>query len=318
MTLTQAGGPRRMVSLALTVVAVALAVTFMIRDQNALRALSQVDVLVIVPVLGLQVANIVTDSVRYRMALPRQHRAVVPWWSWHRLFGLGRLLNSFVPQAGMAYRAAQLKLEYSIPIATFVGSVAAITWLGNGLALVLAAAVLYGAAAPLAASIVLFFGLAILAVVGLLPRMSLRSPRLVARLPARVSRLGRSFAEAFVELARTPGRLTRVVVVSGVTQVAGAASFVLLTAGLGVPEALKVGVALYASVTIVTVVSLTPGGLGIAELAAGLAGSALDIGAGVAILITLASRFTSMIALLGLTSTAALMSRSPAPRPNAR
>ena len=58
-----------------------------------------------------------------------------------------------------------------------------------------------------------------------------------------------------------------------------------------------------------TVVSLTPGGLGITELTAALVGSVLDIGGGVAVLIALVSRVVSAGALLVFTVAASVGER---------
>jgi uncharacterized membrane protein YbhN (UPF0104 family) len=284
------------------VVTLGAAITVLLRDEAAMQALGEIGVLALVPVAALQLVNLASDSIRYRMVLPRAHRHLIPWMTWHRIFGIGRLLNSVVPQSGLAYRTAQLKIRFGVPISTSIGSIVAISWMGNGIALILAAGVVFEAAEPGPALALLAIGLGILGLVAYLPRLdrSSRAP-FGRRIPDRVRRLARHFSEAFVELARTPGRATRVLAVSLLTQTLGAATFVLIAGAIGVADPLRVGVVLYASITTVTVVSLTPGGLGITELTAALVGSVLDIGGGVAVLIALVSRVVSAGALLVFT-----------------
>jgi uncharacterized membrane protein YbhN (UPF0104 family) len=118
--------------------------------------------------------------------------------------------------------------------------------------------------------------------------------------------------ESFVEMARTRGRFSKVLGTSVVTQLSGAAAYVVVAFALGIDDAVVAGAALYAGTTVATTVALTPGGIGIAELAAAAVGSAIDIGAGVGVLAALVIRLTGKVALalLALVSTVAARRRS--------
>lgn len=288
--------PRRWISLAVALVAVGIAVVLLVRDEEARAALRLVSLAALGVVFFTQAVNVVTDSVRYQMVVPARFRAAIPWWRWHAIFAVGRLLNMAVPQSGMAYRAARLRLEHDLPVSSFIGGVAAISWLGNGVALVLTAVVLGVVGETSAALVVAAIGVGLLALVGLLPRVA-RKGRARRRLPERLALVAAGLGESFVELASVPGRLVRVLAVSVVTQLAGVVGFVLVSHALGLESPVLVGAVLYTSATIVTVVSLTPGGLGITELAAAIAAGALGVGAGTGVAVALIIRVTGTVAL---------------------
>ena len=288
---------RRWPAMVAGVLALGVAVFLLVRDDAVFDALRVIDPLMLGVVGVLQVANTVTDSLRYHMVFPRRYRDALPLWRWHHIFSVGRLLNMLVPQAGTAYRAARLRMSHGVPVASFMGGIAAITWLGNGVALVLTALVLLGVGSVVVGVAVLAVGIGLVAIVGLLPRLSRSRAGAPGRLPGRVAAAAATFGESFVELARTPGRLLRVLAISSIAQLSGAVAYVLVCVALDVPDPLVAGVVLYASTTIVTVVSLTPGGIGITELAAAAAGVALDLGAGVGVLVALIIRITGTLSV---------------------
>ena len=128
----------RLVSLALGVVGAGIAVALVVNDDAARDALKGIAFPVVALILLLQFVNVAADSVRYRMVLPERYRAMTGRWSWHRIFAVGRLLNALIPQAGTAYRVANLRIAQGMPVSTFFGSVAVMTWLGNAMVMVFA------------------------------------------------------------------------------------------------------------------------------------------------------------------------------------
>jgi uncharacterized membrane protein YbhN (UPF0104 family) len=308
------GGLRRWLAPIIGVVAVAVAVVVLVRDADAVAALRSLPLGAVALLMATQSVNVVSDSVRYQMVVPARYRPGIGWMRWHNIFAVGRLLNLVIPQAGMAYRAARLRLEHDMPVSSFVGSVAAISWLGNGIALVVTGVVVVATGEPWAGAAVSGAGLGILALVGVLPRWAPRRPSrsiLPERMAGMLSRAG----EAFVELASTPGRLLRVLSVSLITQLAGLAGFLIVCSAMEVERPLLVAAVLYTSATIVTVVSLTPGGLGITELAAAVAGGSIGVGAGLGVAVALVIRATGIAAVAGFALVTAVGGRGSAPSP---
>jgi uncharacterized membrane protein YbhN (UPF0104 family) len=302
----------RVASTALGILAIVVAVLVMRRDQAARDALG----LLTLPVLGLTLAfglgNVASDSYRFHALLPDGYRHRIGMWNWHGLYATGRLLNLLVPQAGGAYRAAQLRVEYGIPIATFYGTMAATTGLAAAMSWVFAGAIVI-AGAPLLGSIVLALGVVSLVGFALVVRRLGRMPAVRPEAPGRAGRLARRFAEGFLNLADRR-RFVQVLGWSLLSQVCGAVVLVVVCVAFDVPNPIVVGAALYAGASVASVVSLTPGGLGLTELAAGLAAYLVDLGAGVGVLIALVARVTGTLAVMVVAGVATLVARRVAHR----
>lgn len=289
----------------------AVAVVLVARDDAARHAIQGIALGTLALVLVLQVVNVISDSIRYRMVLPSRYQPLIGRWLWHRIFAVGRLLNTLVPQGGMAYRAAHLKIVLGIPLAAFFGSVAVISWLGNGLVMVLVGAFVMVAGRPGVGATVLILGAVILTLIALVPRMVRSESSSVRRLlPARFGAVFESFGESFVELIHGDGRLRPVLAMSLLTQAAGVAAFVTVCAAIGLDSPFVVGAVLYAATTVMTVISLTPASIGIFELAAGLGGGLMDIGAPTGILVALVIRVTGLVSVALLAVTAIALERS--------
>jgi uncharacterized membrane protein YbhN (UPF0104 family) len=114
-----------------------------------------------------------------------------------------------------------------------------------------------------------------------------------------VGRVLRNVAVGFSDLARR-GRFGRVMAVSLLSQGSGVAAFIVVCSAMGAADPLLAGAVLYAATTTATVVSLTPGGLGITELVAALAGSVIDVGGGFGILVVLIIRATGLVSVIAL------------------
>jgi uncharacterized protein (TIRG00374 family) len=284
----------------------ALAVWLVVRDQDARDALSQVDGVTLALVFLLQAINIVTDSIRYLMAIPGRYRSGIHRWAWHYIFTVGRIMNGVAPPSGTAYRAGHLRVVFGVPVGAYFGSVLAISWLGNGVALTVMGVVVLLVGSAGMGAIVLFIGLAILFLVGVAPRFRLLTGRSTFRMPERVVSALREMGSAFAEMARTPRHLARVLVVSVVTQISGAIAYVLACHALGIDSPLEVGVIIYAATSVATVVPLIPGGLGVAELTAAAVGELIDIGAGLGVLAALVIRVTGFLAVSMLAIAAVL------------
>lgn len=274
------------------------ALVLLARDATAGSALRSLGAASLVGISGLQLTNVTADSIRYFLVVPARFRATISIWPWISIFTIGRLLNMALPQSGTVFRAARLKVEYRIPVASFIGSVAAVTWLGNAVALLIAGALVANSrSVGLGLGILGLAALIVVALFGVPRLISGGSSRVRFLMPTRVKVALAHFGESFAELARGKDGLA-VAGTSIVSQLAGAAAYVAACAAIGVDDPFLVGVVLYSGTTIATVVSLTPGGIGITELAAGVAAVVVNVSAGVGVLAALIVRATGLAALV--------------------
>lgn len=293
-------------------------------DLSLLRTL---DSGAIVALVLLQGAYLVLQSGRFHVVLRQVAPQRVPFWPWLQLFVLGRFLNLFVPQGGNVYRGVVLKRRFAVPYTRFVTAFVNAPWIamvlnfalgallvtlltprttvaGWPLGLLLGLAALIAAAAPLLGSLVL-------------PRLP-RGWRWSAWAHARV----REVLGVTLESLGDARYLWRV---SAWTVAAFGQAVLMLWvcfAALGTQVGLAEAVAFYVLLQLATYLTITPGNLGVQELAFGFLAVGLGSGAVDGVLVSALLRVTGVIALVALAlplggMQALRASRSPdAARPN--
>lgn len=266
--------------------AVAATVALVVVRGEERSALSDVAPAAVAWLVVQQLAYLVAQSGRFHVVLVRFAERPIGFAAWLRLFVVGRFLNLFVPQGGNVYRAVQLHRRFDVGYVNFVAAFINAPWLamvlnlalgavavaalqptaalgGWPVWLVLSGAALVGAAAPFVA----------LAVLPLVPRAWRPLAWLHARLAAMV--------HATLDSLRDRRYLARVFAWTLVSFVQASAmlwyGFVALGSPVGVAEA----IAFYVLLQLATYVPLTPGNVGVQELAfgalaAGFGATALD------------------------------------------
>ena len=288
-------------------VALALAATGLLASRGAdeLALLRRLDPFAAIALVALQVAYLVVQSGRFHVVLVRLAEHPVGFWPWLRLFVIGRFLNLFVPQAGNVYRAVELKRRFEVGYTRFVAAFVNAPWIAMVLNFAFGALVL-GLIEPtaLVAGVPLWLALAVAALAAAL------GPWLVALLLPLVPRRYRFAAWLHAQLEdmlrvtlaslRDPGYLARVLAWTLAAFVQAVAMLWLTFVALGAPVGLAEAVAFYVLLQLATYVAITPGNLGVQELAfaalaGGLGASAVD-----GVLVSALTRVTGVVALVAL------------------
>lgn len=287
---------------ALSIVATAVLITQRGEDLELLRTL---DVPAVLLLVVMQAIYLVVQSGRFHVVLVKLADRRVGFWPWLQLFVLGRFLNLFVPQAGNVYRGVELKRRFEVGYTRFVAAFVNAPWVAMVLNFALGAVVVAlwqpGARVgewPLG----LLLGVATIATalgpfaVSLLLPLLPRRFRALAWLHARLAEMLR------VTLAslRDGAYIMRVVAWTLAAFVQAVAMLWICFVAIGVDVGLAEAVAFYVLLQLATYVAITPGNLGIQELA--FAGLATGMGAGAVegVVVSGLVRVTGVIALLAL------------------
>ncbi len=287
---------RRVVITTVTVAVVAAIVWLNRRD---LEAIEELTIGSGVALVALQVAYLFPQSYRYEIITEEHAGVALPSLGWFRIFAVGTLLNNFLMQAGLVYRAAALKRLAGVSLGAYVGSYASFAWLSLLLNLAVAT-VLLGVLSPsvtfgiVPAWIAMVLAAAVVAVAPVvLERVARRTSS-----RHRVLAAGRDILRDIVELPRRPRFARRFLVSSAAATALGTA--VVVTAAHGLDAGVSVGEAalFLALVQMSSLIVVTPGNLGIRELAFSLIGGALETGAVNGLLISAVTRATGIVALV--------------------
>lgn len=270
----------------LLAVAVVASVALVVASGEDLRSLAALRPGPLLALLALQVVYLGVQSMRFHVVLVRFARRPVGVVPWTRLFVLGRFLNLFVPQAGNVYRAVELRRRFGVTIQDFLVAFVNAPWLAMILNFAFGAAFVAAFARdvevggwPLWASLSAATGataaapLVALAILPLFPERLRATAWARARLAEMVAVTLASVREGRYLLRVTAWTAAAFVQASVLVWV----SFVALDVPAGVAEA----VAFYVLLQVATYVQVTPGNLGVQELAfaalsAGFGASAAD------------------------------------------
>lgn len=288
------------VAFALALAAVVALVVLRGEELDALRDLAPAAVAWLVV---QQLAYLVAQSGRFHVVLVRFTDRPVGFWPWLRLFVLGRFLNLFVPQGGNVYRAVELHRRYGVGYTDFVAAFVNAPWLAMVLNLGLGAVVV-GAWQPdaalagwplwaLLAATTLAAALAPLVALAVLPAFP-RRWRPTAWLHERLATMVRATFDSL----RDRGYLVRVFGWTAVSFVQASAmlwyGFVALGSPVGVAEA----VAFYVLLQLATYFPVTPGNVGVQELAFGALAAGFGAAAVDGVVVSGLVRVTGVVALV--------------------
>lgn len=280
---------------------VATVVLIVVRGED-LRTLTALRPSFLIALLASQVLYLAVQSVRFHVVLVRFAERPVGFWPWTKMFVIGRFLNLFVPQAGNVYRAVDLRRRFDVPVQNFLVAFVNAPWLAmilNFLFGALFVALLAPTAAVAGWPLWLLLAVATL-VTSLAPLVALAALplfperwRWAAWSRARLSEMVRVTLESVREI----GYLGRVSWWTLVAFVQASAMMWLGFVALGISVGVAEAVAFYVLLQLATYVQVTPGNLGLQELA--FAALSAGFGATVAdgVLVSTIVRVTGVIAL---------------------
>jgi uncharacterized membrane protein YbhN (UPF0104 family) len=283
--------------------ALAATVALVVLRGEELGALADLAPAAVAWLVAQQLLYLVAQSGRFHVVLVRFARRPVGFVPWLRLFTIGRFLNLFVPQAGNVYRAVELRRRFDVGYQDFVAAFVNAPWLAMVLNLALGAvavAALQPAAAiagwPLwlvLAGATLLGGAAPFVALAVLPLMPDRW-RPLAWLRARLSEMVR----ATLESLRDRRYLARVLAWTLVSFVQASAMLWYGFAALGSPVGVAEAIAFYVLLQLATYFPVTPGNVGVQELAFGALAAGFGAAAVDGVVVSGLIRVTGVVALV--------------------
>lgn len=126
----------------LTFVCVGYIVWFFLKNTQELKLVSGLNP---VPIVGIGVFSFLGHaifSVRFQIILKKYSDKKVPLFHWFRIVILGRFLSLLAPQAGNIYRSVALKKNYGVSYTKYAGTYFSFVWMDMCINLIIAEAVI--------------------------------------------------------------------------------------------------------------------------------------------------------------------------------
>lgn len=268
-------------------------------SRSDLEVLKEISVATLLLLVAVQTVGLVPQSYRYKLLVESHSATTLEPVSWFRIFVTSTLLNQFVMQAGLVYRQAALKRTAGIGLTAYVGSYASFAWLSLALNTGFAAALLGSFSRDVrlgpGPGWIVMSGVTV-AVVVMPYALNAGAQRLGVE-----NRLLRAVAEILAtstDLPRQPALALRFLSATVVTTILGAVQIVIIGDALGAGIGWGEAVLFLALVQVSNLIVISPGNVGLRELAFSAVGGALATGAVNGLLVSAVSRATGIVALL--------------------
>ncbi|MDJ0951019.1 MAG: lysylphosphatidylglycerol synthase transmembrane domain-containing protein [Alphaproteobacteria bacterium] len=280
---------------------------FFSSDRQSLALLAGISPAQIAVLVLLHVVYLGLHGYRYQVVLQKCSGRALAYLAWFRIYVIGRFLNLVVPQMGNVYRGLRLKSELRVSYTSYASGLLSVGWLGAWCNLVAGVAVVGWLSPDLrVGGLSAFWGLlALTLAVGIGPILLHRVLALIhpsGGLGA-LSWLRAKIAEAVGGAvgALRDGRYVGAILLLSAAQFAIAcAIFFACFEALGITVGAGELVLFYVLLQFSTYVNITPGNLGVQEIAFGLLADAIHIGMGEGMLVSALLRVTGYLALFAL------------------
>ena len=267
----------------ITVVCIGYIALVLIREREVILSIDSLRIAPLLLLLALYCVHYALYTVRFRIIMGTCTGHRPPYLSTLNVLITGMLLNSIMPQSGSVYRGVRLKKQYQIPYTGYVSTYVSFVWLDMSLNLILALLIIWANMNEIRVSGIpaaYFIGGFLAALVSLpfLVSTLLRIFASGSRQPGKWLIRGRSILDSATGTIANPQFLMQVSLLSSLIFLNVVLVFYVgfRLFGYSVPiTTLALFCVLY---KVSAYILVTPGNLGIRELAYGILGDQLGIG----------------------------------------
>lgn len=278
-------------------------VHFFWTNQDQLKLLGRFDLASVVLLFGLYLVALPIEAWRYRVVLDHCSDATIGFRSWYEVFVVGRLLNQVAPQAGNVYRGVTMKRRFGLAYTEYISSFASYLWLDSVLNLLLALVIVLLFARDLVVG-----GLRVWPVLSGVVALVLVAPPMACLVLSRVTVRHRRLKWMYEKLHRVirdvaesirRPRYLATVTLPGVALfgIACAAVYVVFNA-IEQPVSLPLAALFAAIMKLAILLVITPGNLGVREVAYGVLADQAGVGMGAGIIVSVSVRVIATLVVI--------------------
>ncbi len=310
---------QRLFKISLAVITIVYIIQALARDRTALIAALALSPSSLAGIVGLLVLYFILYSYRFLLLIAKHCGCSIPLIPWIRMLVVVRFMNNLVPQMGSVYRGVTLKRDFSVSYTDYVSANIFFIWIDTFLNFSLAAfllwffhtdLILFGvpASAGLATGAV---GLLLTPLVShlIVQRMADRSSgeeeqavlksnvKAARYLPTLIKKCAEVSTNLMLGLRDLPYMVMTVLIALG-SFLCMVGVFNLLLAGVDARASFSTLAVFYALYRLTFHVSITPGNIGIREVAYGLLCAEAQIGMSKGLVVAAELRVLSIVTLL--------------------
>jgi uncharacterized membrane protein YbhN (UPF0104 family) len=276
-------------------------------NRLSLQIAFNISISIIILIVLLSIVYLLLYNYRFHLILEKCSGQRLNFWPLFRIFILGKFLNTFISQAGTVYRGLQLKQDYGISYTNYISSFASFAWMDSWMNMVIAALVILTVGHDLkigsfyAWQISLVLAICIFVVPLLIEAAFRKISFNNTYLNWTHSKLN-EVLKATIENVKDTVYVSKIIILGiGALICAGALYYIcfrIFDITLAIPSL----AVFYALLSLSTCIVLTPGNIGVQELAYGFLSQQLGFGMAQGVLVAAFARIsgTTIILLLGI------------------
>jgi len=296
---------KRPIQSVLAVVALGLACKVLVERKEELHCLEEFRLSQAAALCGLLAVYLLVRAYRFLVIARALGNVAIDFWGWFKVFVVGNFANELVGQVGNVYRATMLKRRYHLPYTAYVNAYVFFAWIDSLLNLALALLLILLLKPTLAIG-----GANAATTVGVMMATILAGPIAVERILRAIQPSEGVLTElheklhgmltTMVQQGRDVGLMGKVVALGVVVFAIGVLVFWISFAGIGVRVGLAELALFLALYKLSTLIVITPGNLGVREIAYGLLGIGVGVSMAQGVLVSAIVRVAHYIILFPL------------------
>lgn len=282
-------------------------VIFFSTNKEDLRLILNIHVCPLIFLCCLSVLYQFIHGYRFKVVLNKCSKSNLPFWDWLKIFMQTRFLNLIFPQFGNIYRSMTLKKNYNISYTNYISTFTSFAWMDTCFNLIFATIIilLFEPTLKILCLNAGFLLIGLSFVIIFLPILSLKILRKTKINFPKIVWIQSKLREVlYTSLAnlRDIKYISSIIILGFLILLRTILFYYILFYSFGIRPSLSILIIFYVLFKFSSFVVITPGNLGIQEIAFGFLSSQLGIGMSKGILVCAVGRVisTSVILLLGI------------------
>jgi uncharacterized membrane protein YbhN (UPF0104 family) len=295
----------KIIRLLIALACIAYLVKFFYSDRQALKVVLKLDFASIAYIVALTVAYFLIYNFRLKLVFEKCSGQILPFWPVFKLLMLANFLNMVLSQVGNIYRAVRLKSEFNVSYTSYVSSLSSIYWLDTCFNFIVAIIVILTVKSDFQIGIFsawkLFMVLALLVIAAPVAADTLLSKIKIKNnfLAWIHSKLSEVFTVTINNLKDFRYILKIMVLGIPILLITVAGQFILFR-GFGIILTIPALLVFYVLLRLSTFITITPGNIGVQEIAYGFLSQQMGIGMAQGILVSVVARVLSSIVIISM------------------
>jgi len=299
---------KKIIRLVLFAICIVYIVGFFYKNRDTLNLVFNLDLTAIFSIVALTVLYYPVQACLLRVILEKCSGSKLPFFGWFKIFILSTFLNMVLSQAGNVYRGLRLKSDYNISYTRYISSYISFAWMDLWINLIIATTIIVLLKpdlqiGPLVAWKILLAAIIVVIAVPILIEILWRKIKFSH---LRLSWIHSKTSEVLIVAVnniKDIAYLAKIILINIVVLICITGLFHFCFLVLGISLNIPTLVIFHALSKIGGYINITPGNLGIQELAYGFLGTQMGIGMAQSVLVSAFMRLaaTTVLILLGIT-----------------